>query len=268
MTQGASNWLSPLLGIGITIFSSVIGFVIKQVYDRQKLDIARLTERNKDLKEDHAKEVQRLTSKLEDAEIREKYAMENLREDHSREVQRLTRKLEASMQNEKDSLEALLSIVQSIDASTFGSEDLAKVQKLRNRLDLLMSPEVQKPLTDCKKAAQWVKYRKDDWVGEALDLAVQSHQSLIPRNQKPELQRDMEGYLRWLCDCLQVGHTQNRPISSYVGTPAINTPFLYADALDQLRRKEDYGRLSETQAGFLDDFFRKLIERVSDEATS
>jgi len=157
--------------------------------------------------------------------------------------------------------------MQSIDASTFGGEDIARIQKLRNRLDHLMAPEVQKPLDDCKKAAQWVKHRKENWVGESLDFAVQRHQSLIPNNGKPELRRDIDGYLRWLYDCLQVGHTQNRPISSYVGTPAINTSFPYSEALEQLRRKEDYGSLSETQAGFLDDFLRKLIEKVSNEFT-
>lgn len=240
-----STWVSIILGGGGLIGVSTLLFnLFKQVTDAKDADIRRLENRIASLEKDHVRSI------------------DSLERQHKREINSLQRELE----NKKQELEKIGDFrrlieeaVDDLERKGITAETNASLRKIESYLTSIQSN--QEPLNSMKTAARWVEYRKEEWLRQAVEVAIEKYPDLIPKSQIASFEEDVANYLQWLYDSLFYGFFCR--LEEYVSTPTIKSPFPYRAALQKLKEIKDFGELAPSEAQDLQDYINELARSVS-----
>lgn len=84
---------------------------------------------------------------------------------------------------------------------------------------------------------------------------------LIKNGDIDRFKLDILKYLDWIHDSLNHGFTCK--IEDYVRNPAINSPFPYRAAFQELAEINDFGQLSDSEVRDLQDYITELSRQAS-----
>ncbi|MBW4652689.1 MAG: hypothetical protein KME20_06650 [Kaiparowitsia implicata GSE-PSE-MK54-09C] len=234
-------WLPLVFGGGGIIGLSAL--VIKSLTDSKDETIRRLERSKEDLEKAHAKHVL------------------ILKEKHDQEVGYLHRDLESKKSELKrmgDFRQLLEEAVEDLAQKGITSETSYSLRKIES---FLVTIEQNKEyLQSSQTAADWVHYKKDDWLQLALRTASEAHPDLITDDKVESFKQDIYEYLRWLAESLQHGFFCR--IEDYVENHTIDLVFPYRTAIHKIIATKDFGQLSTSEAQYLKDYLGELVKLI------
>lgn len=178
----------------------------------------------------------------------------------NKEVQRYKIKLQEAEQAEEESRNAISEL---LDKDNLNSQVLLKlnnIHQLFNRLD-----DKKKILEEYRKSADWLDFRRQNWIDRASKAAIKKYGRSIPILKRQQFKKDIAGYLHWVYICLYFYGHPDVPIQDCVNHPTIQAPAPYIYAIKYIKNKEEWGELTREQSNYLKDMFDELIEKLEDE---
>lgn len=246
LSSAIPTWVQITLGSGGIIGASALLFTLfKQVTDGKDATIQSLERQIQFDKEQNERE------------------MALLKNSTSGELAGLQRELDSKQQelSEMYNFRQLLEeAVADLNNGEVSRETKLSLRKIEAQLASMQDD--RKLLDSTKSVSKWVRYRSNDWLEQAVELAADKHPDLLSEGKKALFKEDMQRYLAWLQDSLHYGFCCR--IEEYVETPAIASPFPYRTAFQWLRRTQDVTELSATEVIYLKDYMDELARLASD----
>jgi len=227
-SQSSQDLIKLLLGGGgvlglITVVGGFAGFLIKQHVETLRQANQNLSKQNQDLQK-----------KLEQAEAKEKKAVE--------EVSSIT------------------TIFETMQESSLSPADAARLKRVLGRCRRIQS--MHEGFEVYKSAARWLDYRKSDWVDEAVNAAVQQHSKLVPKRLRKQFKQDISSYLDWVHISLYVYGHARAPVKKFVKQPSIQHSYPYRTAIEHIRDNGERQELTIEQANCLEKMLDELIKKI------
>ena len=134
------------------------------------------------------------------------------------------------------------------------AEIIAKVERFQ--LDDVETFEAQ------RSAAQWLEYRKDDWIKDAVKVSIQKHAKLVLPRVRKQFQKDIAAYLKWVVKSLSTNGHPDESLGEFVGKPTINSAIPYITAVRHVRDNGDREELTAEQSRYLEAMFDELLRKL------
>jgi|GEM_PF-2527531 len=271
MGQNSPDWtqiVTSVVGVLGFVSAAIAGYTafifrnrLQQKDDqiRQKDDrITFLKERVEYLDKDYERRLQE--REQESADL-----IEHRISGYERQIQELEGKLEEMAALRKETYEALDYCLDQIDDNSLDSQTFMRFKRLVDLLQELRDVDNLQMIKDCKVAADWLKHNQDKWADEASRNIARRDDDLTTEQDIESFRDDIYGYLSWVKNCLEVAHTENNPLSRFVGQPVSNSYYPYADAIRYIERKGAWGHLNTSQIKCLKAYLHALNEKLSKE---
>lgn len=238
------SWVPLILGGGGLIGASTIIFnLFKQVTDAKDANIEALKLRLNNRDEFYQRE------------------MEFLKRNHQKEIDQLHRELEdkrKELAEVKDFEKMIEELIDGLKSQEITPGTKSSLKKIEERLaDINRSRKI---LNSTRTAAEWLKHKMSDWVDQAVEEAANRYPDNMKNGKVKLFKADISNYLRWVYDSLHYGFFCR--IEDYVRTPAIDSPFPYRAAFQELSEINDFGQLSEAEVQDLQDYIEELSRRA------
>lgn len=234
-------WAKVTLGSGGLIGALTFLFnLLKHLTDKRN--------ENKQTAEDNA-------AKLRQIHERE---IELLKSAHRAKESSLQRELERKkieLENVSDFRQLFEEAIDDLANQSLTDETRSSLRKIKSYLARIQSDT--KLIDSMRIAAQWVEYKKEEWLKQAIEAAVSQYPELLTSEKQDSFGVDISNYLGWLRDSLHCGFCY--PIEDYVPKPAIGSPFPYRTALQTLEETEKLGDLKGLEASYLQDYIDELV---------
>lgn len=229
-TQSSPDWLTILLGSGgvgvIALFGVSAGFVI-----RQHISVLR-------------------------------QAKDNLTSENNLLKDRLAR-AEADKKAADDEVSSMFTILEGLRESDLSTDDAAKLKRVLGGLHRIKS--MQEGFNTYKAAAQWLEYRKEAWVEEAVRKAFHEHPKLFNRKTRKAFHKDINDYLSWVYTSLYTYGHARAPLKNFVKDPVLKSPFPYTTAIQQIVSNGDRKELTVEQSISLEKMLDQLLKKIHKE---
>lgn len=220
------------------------GFLVKQLVDTKDTTIKNLQEAKNDLENGKNQEIKNLKDEYESR-------LSNLKQDN----QRLEKKLQ-SKTNFEDLFDTLISELEKQGLTRQTDSSLRKIMDALN--EFKNYEEEVEPLH--RTAGNWIKDRKDIWLGEMAEYAVKKYPEEL-KDKKAEFTKNISECLEWLYD--STFHNRSHQFSDYLPKRSIDSIFPYRACFDYLKQKNDTGDLNYAETNFLNKFLDELIHKFN-----
>jgi hypothetical protein len=179
-------------------------------------------------------------------------------------------RLRSDLQNAKiekaealSEVDKIVSLFESLRESNLSPNDAATIKRMMAKVQRIQS--MKNEAEAYKAAANWLEYRRQQWIKDALQRAIQEHPSLVPKEVRKSFQKDIGNYLSWVHTSLYEYQHANAPLHLFVPSPTIRSTFPYIAAIRCIKDNGDRGELNVEQSVHLEKMLNKLIERIPSE---